>query len=79
MTESFHGFRGDVLWQRDVAVFEIKGHPKASRVYAWVNRNRGDDSTRHVIVLEIPPVNSAGTAIAAAMAASIVDGSFDGT
>lgn len=76
VTECFHGFRGEVLWQRDVAVFEIEGHPKAARVYAWANKHPDRESTRHVIVLEIPPVDSARTAIAAAMAASIVDGSF---
>lgn len=76
VTECFHGFRGEVLWQRDVAVFEIEGHPKAARVYAWANKHPDREPTRHVIVLEIPPVDSACTAIAAAMAASIVDGSF---
>jgi hypothetical protein len=74
VAECFHGFQGEVLWQRDVALFEIEGHPKAARVYAWANQNNGH---RHVIVLEIPPVNSARTAIAAAMAAAIVDGSFE--
>lgn len=77
VTECFHGFRGEVLWQRDVAVFEIEGHPEAARVYAWANKNPDRQSTRHLIVLEIPPVDSALTAIAAAMAASIVNGSFE--
>ncbi|HJT29567.1 MAG TPA: hypothetical protein VJ784_19290 [Pyrinomonadaceae bacterium] len=77
VTECFHGFQGEVLWQRDVAVFEIEGHTKAARVYAWATRNDGDENDRHVIVLEIPPVNSPRTAIAAAMAASIVNGSFE--
>ena len=77
VTERFHGFRGEVLWQRDVAVFEIEDHPKAKRVYAWANKNHDHGSARHVVVLEIPPVNSARTAIAAAMAASIVEGSFE--
>lgn len=77
VTECFHGFRGEVQWQREVAVFEIEGHPKAARVYAWANKDPDNHSTTHVIVLEIPPVDSARTAIAAAMAASIVDGSFE--
>ena len=77
VAECFHGFQGEVLWQRDVALFEIEGHPKAARVYAWANQNTGHEDARHVIVLEIAPVNSARTAIAAAMAAAIVDGSFE--
>lgn len=75
--ECFRGFRGEVLWQRDVAVFEIDGHPKATRVYAWPNRDPRQETDMHVIVLEIPPVNSARTAIAAAMAAAIVNGTFE--
>lgn len=77
VTECFHGFRGEVLWQRKVAVFEIEGHPKATRVYAWANKNSGHEPATHVVVLEIPPVNSPRTAIVAAMAASIVNGSFE--
>lgn len=65
------------MWQRNVAVFEIEGHPEAARVYAWTNKDHEDESTPHVIVLEIPPVNSARTAMAAAMAASIVNGTFE--
>lgn len=79
VTECFHGFRGEVLWQRKVAVFEIEGHPKATRVYAWANKYSGSATATHVVVLEIPPVNSPRTALAAAIAASIVNGSFVGS
>lgn len=77
VTECFHGFRGEALWQCEVAVFEIKGHPNAARVYTWVDKNREHASDTQVIVLEVPPVNSAHTAVAAAMAASILNGSFE--
>ena len=76
VTERFHGFRGEVRWQREVAVFEIEDHSKATRVYASVNKNPDRESATHVIVLAIPPVNSARAAMAAAMAASIVNGSL---
>ena len=78
VTECFHGFRGEVLWQREIAVFEITGHPKATRVYTWANKDPENEGDTRVIVLEIPPINSAQTAVAAAMAASILNGSFEG-
>lgn len=73
--ECFEGFRGKVSWQCEVIVFELVDHPKARRVYAWSNKDEANNSSRHVIVLEVPPINSACTAVAAAMAASIVYGS----
>ena len=75
--ERFHGFRGEVLWERDVHVFEIEGHPNASRVYSWTQKNQGSETATQVIVLEVPPVDSARSAIAAAMAASILHGRFE--
>lgn len=28
-------FQGETIWQGEVEVFEIEGHPKAKRAYAW--------------------------------------------
>jgi hypothetical protein len=77
VTECFHGFRGEVLWRRQVAVFEISGYQNATRVYAWINKSNGQEAGTRVIVLGISPINSAHTAVAAAMAASIRNGSFE--
>ena len=77
VTECFHGFRGEVLWQCEVAVYELTSHPTATRAYAWVNKDADREAGTQVIVLEIPPVDSARSAVAAAMAASIVNGSFE--
>jgi hypothetical protein len=51
-----------------VEVFELTGHPKASRVYAW-SQDTGDPDKpkRHVTVLHIPPVLSATMAVRAAI------------
>jgi hypothetical protein len=39
-------------------------HPKARRAYAWSHLDgKNDERTRFVAVLEIPPVNSAETAV----------------
>jgi hypothetical protein len=47
-----------------VEIFNLKGHPKAKHCYGWSQRNgKNDEGERFVIVLEIPPVESASTAV----------------
>jgi hypothetical protein len=55
-----------VAWDGVVEVFRLAGHPKAKRCYAW-SFTEGKE-TRFVTVLEIPPVESAQTAVRAAIA-----------
>ena len=74
VSESFHGFKTDRMWQGEVLVFEIRGHPHAKRAYAWSVLE--DGQTRHVIVLEVPPVTSPQTAVQAAIAAQIANGTY---
>lgn len=62
-------FRDEVVWDGTVEVFDIKGHPKAKRCYAWSHvHGEKDDQRRYVAVLGIPPVNSPVTAVRAAIA-----------
>lgn len=57
-------FKGRTIWQGDVEVFDLTGHPKAKRAYAWSHLDgKNDECTRFVAVLEIPPVESAETAV----------------
>lgn len=57
-------FRGQTVWKGHVEVYDITGHPKAKRCYAWSHADGKDDSDeRFVAVLEIPPVESAVTAV----------------
>jgi hypothetical protein len=58
------GSRGQTVWQGDVEVFDLTGHPKAKWAYAWSHLDgKNDERTRFVAVLEIPPVESAVTAV----------------
>ena len=50
-----------------VEVFDLVGHTKAKRAYAWAYRD--GDQNKTVAVLEIPPVDSAQTAVEVAIAA----------
>lgn len=57
------GIGDQKIWEGVVEVFELEGHPKAKRAYGWQS---GD---RIFTALEIPPVDSANTAVRAAFAA----------
>ena len=61
-------FKGQVAWEGDVETFDLTGHPKAKRAYAWGYPN-GKGGLEVVAVLEIPPVESPVTAVRAAIAA----------
>jgi hypothetical protein len=60
---------GRIVWEGAVEVFLLEGHPKAKRAYGW--RNWEGDFTA---VLEIPPVDSANTAVKVAIAARASQG-----
>ena len=52
-----------------VEVFDLHGHPKASRVYAWGHETESPERPkRHVTVLHIHPVTSPVLAVRAAIA-----------
>jgi len=60
-------FKGQVIWSGDVEVFDLSGHAKAKRCYAW---GYAGTNPRWEITtaLEIPPVTSAETAVKIAIA-----------
>ena len=59
---------GETVWDGVVEVFELSGHPRASRVYAW-SHDTDDPANpkKHVTVLHIAPVLSAAMAVRAAI------------
>ena len=65
-------FRGETVWKGVVEQFELVGHPKAKRCYAWSHRDGPIDSEeRFVAVLELPPVDSPQSAVKVAIVAEI--------
>ncbi len=67
-------FEGQTVWDGDVEVFTIRGHPKAKKAYAWAHATgRNDQAKRFVAVLELPPVKDAQTAVQAAIVAEVKD------
>ena len=65
-------FQGETIWQGDVEVFELLGHPKAKRGYGWGHvTGEHDQGRRYFTVLELPPVDSAQAAVKAAIMSEI--------
>lgn len=75
ISETFLSFAKKKVWEGKVEIFEVNGHPQAERVYAWSD-TVGEEGTWYVVVLEIPPVRSPETAVQAAIAAQIVNGTL---
>ena len=61
-------FKGKTVWDGVVEVFELRGHPTASRVYAWAHDTDNPSAPRrHVTVLHSHPIESARQAVRAAI------------
>jgi len=58
---------GAVVWEGVVHVFDLKGHPTASRAYAWSSPIEGSDKRRFFAVLHQTPVDSPQAAVRAAI------------
>lgn len=57
----------ELAWDGIVDIFDLEGHPKAKRCYAWSFMENGE--TQYTAVLELPPVDSAESAVKTALAA----------
>ena len=61
-------FEGATVWDGEVQVFHLTGHPTTTRAYAWSLRTTGT-KRRFFAVLHAPPVDSAVAAVRAAIVA----------
>jgi hypothetical protein len=59
---------GQVVWEREVGVFDLVGHPRAGRAYAWSEATTGA-ARRFFAVLHIPPIVSPEAAVLASIVA----------
>jgi hypothetical protein len=62
-------FEGQTVWEGVVHVFDLEGHPKATRAYAWSSPIEGSAKRRFFAVLHIPPIVSPLDAVRAAIVA----------
>jgi hypothetical protein len=66
-------FKGAVVWDGDVYVFDLTGHPRAAECYAWSAPVVGSEHRRFFAVLRIPPIQSARDAVGASIIAAYRD------
>jgi hypothetical protein len=59
-------FQGKTVWEGVVEVFELIGHPKAFRAYAWAHDGERPKESS-VAVLHVGPITSAAAAVRAAL------------
>ena len=62
-------FEEQPVWEGIVHVFDLEGHPKATRAYAWSSPIEGSTKRRFFAVLHIPPIVSPLDAVRAAIIA----------
>ncbi len=64
-------FQGHKVWEGDVEVFELSGHPKATRGYGWGYVVGEGGGRKYFAILGLPPVDSPQNAVRAAVVAEI--------
>jgi len=62
-------FEGRLVWEGVVHVFDLAGHPTATRAYAWSSPIEGSTKRRFFAVLHQPPLDSPQAAVRAAIVA----------
>ena len=62
-------FQGQRVWEGDVYIFALDGHPTAAKCYAWSHALEGSRGRRFVAVLHEPPIVSPRDAVKASIVA----------
>jgi hypothetical protein len=62
-------FQGEPVWEGIVHVFDLEGHPKATRAYAWSSAIEGSKKRRFYTVLGIGAIKTPLDAVRAAIVA----------
>jgi hypothetical protein len=62
-------FHGAPVWEGVVHVFDLEGHPTASRAYAWCSSIEGSEKRRFFAVLQLGAIKSPVDAVRAAIVA----------
>jgi hypothetical protein len=63
------GFEGKPVWEGVVHIFDLAGHPKATRAYAWSSPIESSDKRRFYAVLHLGGIRSPLDAVRAAIVA----------
>jgi len=58
----------ELVWDGEVHVFDLEGHPEATRAYAWSRPIKGSNKRRFYAVLHLGTIHSAIDAVRAFIA-----------
>lgn len=58
-------FQDKTIWQGEVEVFKLNGHPRSTRCFAWIQQD--GHSIRYVALLDSAGVTSPATAVRASI------------
>jgi len=59
------------MWEGEVHVFDLAGHPEANQAYAWAHPIAGSERWQMFAMLHLPPIASAADAVRAAVMAEV--------
>ena len=59
-------WRGETVWEGDVQIFALRGHPAAELAYAW-SYQTSEGVSQIITVLGVPPVKTAADAVRSAI------------
>ena len=62
-------YEGQIVWEGTVHIFDLDGHPKATRAYAWSSPVEGSTKRRFYAVLHLGGIRSPLDAVRAAIVA----------
>jgi hypothetical protein len=62
-------FKGSTVWEGILHVFDLEGHPKATRAYAWPSPIEDSEKRRFFAVLHMGAIKSPVDAVRAAIVA----------
>ena len=62
-------YRGKTVWEGGAHVFDLEGHPAATRAYAWSSPIEGSSKRRFYAVLHLGGIRSPLDAVRAAIVA----------
>ena len=60
---------GAPVWEGVVHVFDVQGHPKATRAFAWSSPTKGSEKPRIFAVLQLGAIKTPVDAVRAAIVA----------
>ena len=61
---------GKTVWKGNVEVFDLSGHPQATKAYAWGYTDQQGE-IQYIAILNTPPIDSPREAVQAAIASGV--------